>query len=226
MSKRNHLDQYFTPPECTHSLLDFLERSVGPTSAGNFDGRAWSELLAGGCTVAEPCAGENWIADVIRERCPRSEVITMDLDPNMPVDWPGVDARSDTAAELVEGCDLVISNPPFNGGPSVVREMLKRSDRVAMYLRLSFLERTNKQPKSARADLLDTLAHVRILPRHGFIRGKKGSDSMPCAWFIWDTCDLAHQRRRTFDVSYTTQEEFENTRRKLARRALAGTVSQ
>lgn len=209
---RNHLDQYFTPPECTHAFVNWL-RGCKPNAEhqpfwATF--ATWFDLLESpGVRVLEPCAGENYIADVLRDRFPEIDVQTADLDPKMPVNRPGIDALT-LAPEYIQGFQFVISNPPFNVAPDILRRMIANCDRVAMYLRLSFLERCTDK-RSRRDDLLDKLAAVVVLPRHGFIKGKKGNDSLPCGWFLFDS-GVEPQRR----IEYVTKAQFTRIQDELA----------
>jgi len=114
-------------------------------------------------------------------------VITGDIDPDRPVHYPGVDIFNKRANKVYAGADAIITNPPFSGAPLYVRRSLELAGRVAMLLRVTFLEPCESQLKSARADLLKSLDRVIVLPRVSFYQGKRGTDSATCAWFIWES---------------------------------------
>ena len=178
---RNKLDAYFTPPALTRVLIDRLEASSdwwGP-NAEEEDGTPIRKRV-----IAEPCAGDNWISSEFRGR--GYQVVTGDVDPDRPVHYPGCDIFSERASKHYNGCDAIITNPPFSGAPLYVRRALEITDRVAMLLRINFLEPCEGFEWSSRVDLLKSLSRVIILPRVSFINGKRGTDSATCAWFIWD----------------------------------------
>lgn len=178
---RNKLDAYFTPPALTRVLIDRLEASSDwwRPNAEEEDGKPIRKRV-----IAEPCAGDNWIATQFRLR--GYQVVTGDVDPDRPVHYPGCDIFSERALTHYAGCDAIVTNPPFSGAPQYVRRALEITDTVVMLLRISFLEPCEKDPRSARVDLLKDLSRVIVLPRVSFINGKRGTDSATCAWFIWD----------------------------------------
>lgn len=170
---RNHLDAYFTPPELTRAhLFHLANRPSLPR-----DNRP--------PRVLEPCAGDGWIADELRAA--GYEVITGDVDPKYGTDHV-VDFLSDEAVGLYQELkiDMIITNPPWSRSAEFVRQALKITPWVSMLLRMTFLEPCEGTRRSYRLDLLDELAHVQILPRTRFIHGKKGTDTVPPAWFIWE----------------------------------------
>jgi hypothetical protein len=157
-------EQYFTPPECTLSLLERV--------------RLQTDL-----TIGEPCAGDRWIANVLADR--GIDVISADVDTRLENDHPGLDFFSGEAERIFGNVDGIVSNPPWSDAARFVRRALEFSPNVAMLLRLSFLEPCEKGDKSRRLDLLELMSGLIVLPRVSFIRGKRGTDSLPPAWFIW-----------------------------------------
>lgn len=167
---RNRLDAYFTPPELTTALVRRLRKTPG-----------WApkEIL----TVAEPCAGDGWITHVLTAG--GYSVISGDVDPERGTHYRGVNFLGGRALEVYRGVDAIITNPPYTGVAHYVRRALEITPRVAMLLRLSFLEPCDSRPGAARVDLLEKLGRVIVLPRVSFIHGKGGTDSTTCAWFLW-----------------------------------------
>ena len=182
MSDRIPLDAYYTPPELTRALLSRLG-AIYPM------------------TVAEPCAGQGWIArELLREG---HDVITGDVADHPKLDHPGLDFLHPRAVRAYQEADAVITNPPFSAASEITRQALTITPRVAMLLRLTFLE-----PCLDRVDLLQSLARVIVLPRVSFITpgypGKAGTDSTTCAWFLWG-CERA-------PVEVVTKAELERLR--------------
>lgn len=168
-------DQYFTPPQLTQALLAHID--------------------ARPMRVGEPCAGDGWISREL-ERAGHT-VVAGDVDKRALVDHSGVDFFSKRATGLYEGCDAIITNPPFSGAPRFVRRARELAPLVIMLLRISFLEPCQQQESSRRKELVQDLARFIVLPRVSFYRGKPGSDSVTCGWFVWDQ---RHTGPRTFDI--------------------------
>jgi hypothetical protein len=90
--------------------------------------------------------------------------------------------------KLPNGCECILTNPPFSRAEDFVEHALELCPRVIMLLRLAFLE------SERRSRILDTgtLARVHVfrkrLPmmhRHGW-EGPKAASAMAFAWFCWD----------------------------------------
>lgn len=171
--QRNKLDAYFTPPELTQALIDRW------TWHRDHYFRQFRRPM-----ITEPCAGDGWIT---RELESFADVTTGDIDPSREVDHKGLDFLNNKAVdEAFYAQDAIITNPPYSHAAPIARQALRVSRRVAMLLRITFLEGCEGDNKSARLDLLKGLARVIILPRVGFIHGGGGTDSVPSAWFIWE----------------------------------------
>lgn len=168
-------DQYFTPRCLTRALL--------------------TDIDARPMRVVEPCAGDGWISSEL-ERAGHT-VVAGDVDKHARVEHAGVDFFSQRATRLYEGCDAIITNPPFSAAPRCVRRARELAPLVIMLLRISFLEPCEKRESSRRDGLVQDLSRFIVLPRVSFYRGKRGSDSVTCAWFIWDQ---NHTGPRTFEI--------------------------
>lgn len=158
-------DLYETPPEAVAALL----------RVENLPGVIW-----------EPACGPGSIVRVLRAS--GRQVYATDL-----VDYESVDQDETGWDFLMEtqlplGVAAIVSNPPFKNAATFVRKALDLCPRVAMLMRLAFLE------SAGRSDILDGghLARVYVfrnrLPmmhREGW-EGPKSTNTMAFAWFVWD----------------------------------------
>lgn len=158
-------DLYETAPEATQALL----------RAEKLPPRIW-----------EPACGPGAIARVLRSAGHR--VLSSDL-----VDYSSKDqdkARWDFLMEttLPAGIEAIVTNPPFKNANAFVSKAIELCPRVAMLLRLSFLE------SQGRTEILEGgyLARVHVfrnrlqmMHRDGW-EGPKSNNSMSFAWFVWD----------------------------------------
>jgi hypothetical protein len=133
--------------------------------------------------IWEPACGPGAIVKVLRSR--GHEVIGSDLlryeDPTY---FYGRDFLTE---KLPQGCEMILSNPPFQLAEAFVRHAIKICPRVIFLLRLAFLE------SERRTDILENAGLARIyvfrnrLPmahRAGWT-GPKASSAMAFAWFFW-----------------------------------------
>lgn len=135
--------------------------------------------------VWEPACGPGAIVRVLRET--GRHVIATDLvDYGCPGQASGRDFLMER--EVAEGCEMIVTNPPFKLAGEFAAHALELVPRCAMLLRLAFLE------SEKRRAVLDTgsLARVHVfrkrLPmmhRHGW-EGKHSNSGMAFAWFVWD----------------------------------------
>ena len=133
--------------------------------------------------VFEPCAGHGAISDIFEEM-EGVDVWASDLTykPACPRD-----ATTQIFWEHWGKHNWVVTNPPFNCAVEILQHSWSYSTvGCAFLLRLSFLE-----PTSNRAEMLKAMAdHLRyvipVSPRPKFRRDVSGSDSVTCAWFVWD----------------------------------------
>jgi hypothetical protein len=160
-------DLYETPPEATRALL----------RAEKLPHWLW-----------EPAAGRGAIVDVLRGA--GHTVLASDLvDYGCSTHFHGRDFLMEYKAP--DGCEAIITNPPFKLANQFVLQALALCPRVIMLLRLAFLE------SQGRAAILDSgeLARVyvfrnRLPMMHRSGRGtqvaKTNSSAMAFAWFVWD----------------------------------------
>jgi hypothetical protein len=140
--------------------------------------------------VWEPAAGRGAIVNVLRRS---HTVIASDL-----IDYghgfDTVDFLKTT--RMPEGCECILTNPPFKIAEQFISHALDLCPRVYMLLKLAFLEGgTGRQNKHRlRARVLDEIPPARIhvfdrrLPlmhRDGW-EGHKSNSGMSFAWWAWD----------------------------------------
>ncbi len=137
-------------------------------------------------SIWEPAAGRGAIVRVLRAAGHR--VLASDLvDYKEPSHFVGRDFLME---RLPQGCEAIVTNPPFKLADQFVRHALELSPIVIMLLRLAYLE------SERRRDILEHshLARVHVfrnrLPmmhRDGYSRtSRQGSSAIPFAWFVWD----------------------------------------
>jgi hypothetical protein len=133
----------------------------------------------------EPAAGRGAMVDVLRDA--GHQVLASDLhDYNEPTHFAGRDFLLERKAP--DGCEAIVTNPPFKLAQQFVAHALDLCPRVVMLLRLSFLE------SERRRGILegDSLARVHVfrnrLPmmHRDSWTGPKARSAVPYAWFCWD----------------------------------------
>lgn len=134
--------------------------------------------------VLEPCAGNRAIANRISGKVPG--VWTNDIDKEAA---PGANWNEDAVdinAEMwtAQRWDWIISNPPYNQANRIVSNALLHCNKVAMLLRLSFLEPTRDRYNLLNENILRYLIIIGQ-PRPSFT-GDGKTDSVTHAWFVWD----------------------------------------
>jgi hypothetical protein len=172
LSDRGH-DLYETSPEAVYALL----------TAEKLPQNLW-----------ECACGPGAIVRVLRDAGHR--VIATDLiDYRSPdQDHAGRDFLLERSAPV--GVEMIVTNPPGKLASQFAAHALPLCPRVAMLLRLSFLEAGNEKTRAGRARLfaLDNgqLARVHVfrnrLPmmhRDGWA-GNRASNSVAFAWFVWE----------------------------------------
>jgi hypothetical protein len=158
---RRENDFYPTPGGATHELLRHV----------NVFGRVL-ECCSGDLSMSWVLGGSRFVAGVW----------TNDIDPQRSAKSHG-DAADPSWWRSIETFDWVVTNPPF----LKAAEILKLAHQhayvgVAMLLRLSFLEPCEGRALFLAENPPDKLI---VLPRISFT-GDGKTDSVTCAWFVWD----------------------------------------
>jgi hypothetical protein len=136
----------------------------------------------------ECCAGKGAISFALRKFFPESAIFTNDIDQSLPashhfdaskiINWVNYTLPSQN-----ETIDWTITNPPFNKAFPILLNAYEHSNLgVAFLLRLSFLEPTYERQDWLNEHPPDSLI---VLPRYSFT-GNGKTDSVTCAWMIWD----------------------------------------
>lgn len=163
LSERGH-DLYETPAVAVEALLR-VER---------LPHRLW-----------EPACGPGAIVRVLRAA--GHEVIGSDLvDYGNPTHFSGLDFLTERKAP--DGCELIITNPPYKLAGEFVAHALDICPRVIMLLRLAFLESERRRGILEDRGLARVHIFRRRLPmmhRDGWT-GRKASSAIAFAWFVWD----------------------------------------
>lgn len=162
-------DLYESPPEAVHALL----------KAEPLPRRIW-----------EPACGPGSIVRVLRAA--GHDVLATDL-----VDYASPDQDESGFDFLMPfpvptGIEAIVTNPPFKNAEAFVEKALTIAPKVAMLLRLAFIE------SERRRGILDNASLARIhvfrnrLPMmHRAGQGieaveKQASSALAFAWFVWD----------------------------------------
>ena len=157
-------DCYETPPVAVEALLRTM----------NLPHRLW-----------EPCCGNGNIVNVLRAA--GHEVIASDLnDYGDPTHFYGRDFLMEH--KVPDGCECIITNPPFMLAHQFVRHALELCPFVVMLLRLAFLESERRCDILDDGRLSDVFVFRKRLPmmhRAGW-EGRKANSGMAFAWFVWD----------------------------------------
>lgn len=159
-------DPYMTPPCATEALLRHVQ----------LPHRLWECACGDGTGILDPL------------RAAGHQVIGSDL-----VDYGRPDCfwRRDFLMErkLPDGCEGIITNPPFKLVEQFVAHALELSPLVVMLLRLAFLESERRCEILEGCGLARILVFRRRLPlmhREGW-EGRKGNSGMAFAWYVWDS---------------------------------------
>jgi hypothetical protein len=133
----------------------------------------------------EPACGRGNIVDVLRAR--GHQVIGSDLiDYGRPDFFSGRDFFLEH--KMPDGCEGIITNPPFQIAAQFVEHSLKLSPLVVMLLRLAFMESERRCSILEGVGLACIHSFRKRLPmmhRHGW-KGRKANSGMAFAWFIWE----------------------------------------
>lgn len=133
--------------------------------------------------IWEPCAGKGDIADVFR---PFTQVITSDIDPDMPCDFWADAARAQfydcVPHSLMDRELAAVTNPPFLVAFEILQNLFGHDIPIALLLRISFKEPTEKRGKWLSEHPPDREI---TLPRISFT-GDGKTDSCTCSWMCWN----------------------------------------
>jgi len=168
---RSKWDFYPTPPIATEALLE----------VESFDGEIW-----------EPACGDGAISKVLKER--GHFVVSSDLINRgygeYPIDFlDKMEARHFLLRQFnyIGGIPNIITNPPYSKGQEFVEQAIKMSsDKVAMLLKIQFLEGQKRRKMFEQFPPKKIWVFSKRLTQHR--DGKKGNYSgMMCfAWFVWE----------------------------------------
>lgn len=161
-------DFYATPSEAVHALL----------KVEKFTGTIWEPACGDGAivTILRAAGHQVYATDLVDRGCPDSE--------------SRIDFLMEGAPSFHIGA--IVTNPPYALAKQFVAHALTLVPKIAMLLRLAFLE------SEGRGAILDsgTLARVYVfknripmMHRYGWT-GKRSSSSIAFAWYVWD---LAHK---------------------------------
>lgn len=190
MARRKN-DFYPTPANATLALLDSCREIHG--------------------IVYEPCNGQGHITDVLVKSPRVGVVITADIDPNMrPRADYTLDAIKESPPQLYKGINWVVTNPPFNQAFEIWLNMWGTMNipRIAFLLRLSFLEPVVKRLYALKMGPQKLI----VLPRISFT-GDGKTDSVTCAWMVWDAKNDHAQQPDCQTIKVYTKEDLERLQR-------------
>lgn len=164
MKKRIKNDFYPTPER----LIDVLQKHnfIPPLSR-----------------ILEPCCGDNAIAEALY----RYENSNYDITATDITQGDEFDATTDSYwTRAYGGFDWIVTNPPFSTAHLIVPKAFKCARfGIAMLLRLTWLEPCNNRREFLQENR-SHLSHLIILnPRPQFRSDTRGTDSVTCAWMIW-----------------------------------------
>jgi hypothetical protein len=157
-------DTYPTPPAAVHALLT-VEQFPDP--------------------IWEPAAGPGGIVQVLRETG-HQVVATTITDQGCADCRGGVDFLEQR--EAPPGVTAILTNPPFSLAADFVRHGLTLVPRVAMLLRLAFLESIDRTDIIEGGQLARIYAFRNRLPmmhRDGWT-GPKAGNAHAYGWFVWE----------------------------------------
>jgi hypothetical protein len=137
-------------------------------------------------TIWEPACGPGAIVRVLRDAGHR--VIATDLiDYRLPdQDHAGRDFLLERRTP--DGVEMIVTNPPFKLAAQFAAHALSLCPRVAMLLRLTFLESTRRNAILDGGQLARVHVFRNRLPmmhRDGWA-GNRTSNSVAFAWFVWE----------------------------------------
>ena len=157
-SGRRVYDAYYTPPALANALVSRL---------GNIRG----------LRALEPSGGAG--AFVAAMTAAGASVTSIDRDALAP-------CRPDIVGDFLDHesqYDIVVGNPPYRDAEAHVRHALTLAPRVAMLLRLAFLEGKARRPFWTQ----HPPSLVSVLVQRPSFTGSGKTDSCAYGWFEWDS---------------------------------------
>lgn len=128
-------------------------------------------------SILEPCSGDGALARALVLNG-YEFVWRNDLDQTRMA-HTHQDARTFNFSSKTE---LAVTNPPFNQAFDILKNLHPQMNAIALLLRLTFLEPTKDRGPWLAKNPPNKLI---VLPRHSFT-GDGKTDSVTCAWMIWD----------------------------------------
>lgn len=159
--KADGIDFYETPAWATEKLLE-KESFIG--------------------NILEPCCGAGAISRILEAH--NYSVISADIRTDSGVyGTPGVDFLS-----VANATDNVVTNPPYFCADEFVKHSLEiASGKVAMLLKLSFLESVKRYPLFQLTPLRTVYIFSKRITMYPANQPKpKNSGTITYAWFIWE----------------------------------------
>src|SRR6266545_2965238 len=124
--------------------------------------------------IFEPCNGQGHISKYLNN--PITNDIVGGFDATKYLWWDKMNPKP----------DWTVTNPPFSSAYRIVVNAVNYSTvGAAVLLRLSFLEPTRERERFLNRQPPNKLI---VLPRYSFTEDGK-TDSVTCAWMIWDKSD-------------------------------------
>lgn len=128
-------------------------------------------------SILEPCSGDGALARALVLNG-YEFVWRNDLDQTRMA-HTHQDARTFNFSSKTE---LAVTNPPFNQAFDILKNLHPQMNAIALLLKLTFLEPTKDRGPWLAKNPPNKLI---VLPRHSFT-GDGKTDSVTCAWMIWD----------------------------------------
>lgn len=183
--ERNDGDAYFTPHFATRALIDYL--GGFEPGHGRLVGRDGSPVR-----IWEPCAGAGHIRDQLVRAIPSADVVASDVYPRAPgiftADFLG---SLDFLAKAFGRFDWIVTNTPYTlddpkhgkvTAADFVRRALEVCDRVAVLLRVAWLEPANDR---FALYLDEPPTDYVVLPRVNYI-GAPDGNNQTSIWYVFD----------------------------------------
>ena len=170
--RKSETDNYSTPPEAIHALLD-------------------QETFGG--DILEPAYGEGNIYRALCERTTEHDVVfTSDIRPieSGDIDWHELDFIENTEIYHEDAFHSIVTNPPFSMAQAFAEKALVvSSQKVALLLRIQFLE-SEKRYQFLKSSPLKAVHifpwRVSMYPEGFDPEAKRATGTQCFAWFVWE----------------------------------------